>query len=233
MNRCLLLLIAVCALAGCSTEQHTPQDPPDTTAAATPSTPTDSHLCIPGERVGAITDTTSERALMELYGRENVLRDSIDEGEGLLTGGTTVFPRTADEVHILWMDPAQRNRPRRAIIDQPQTAWHTPVGITIGTTLDELVRYNGRHFTISGFGWDYGGTVLSWEGGELADSHTPGSKCIIRLSHDSTVSADLLRAVSGDTPFSSADQAIQALGLRVSQLSILFEDNIRTPAEAQ
>ena len=43
--------------------------------------------------------------------------------------------------------------------------------MTLGTRLGRLTQLNGRPFTLSGFGWDYAGTVISWNGGRLgADS---------------------------------------------------------------
>ena len=46
--------------------------------------------------------------------------------------------------------------------------WRAKNGIGMGTRLQELEAKNGHAFNIAGFGWDYGGNVISWNGGALS-----------------------------------------------------------------
>lgn len=61
------------------------------------------------------------------------------------------------------------------------SSWHTAEGIRIGTTLDELVELNGKPIQFSGFGWDYGGAVLSFNQGKL-EKLKPGLDIILTFS---------------------------------------------------
>jgi hypothetical protein len=52
-------------------------------------------------------------------------------------------------------------------ITHQQTVWHTSQGITIGSTLDQVVTYNGNPIDLYGFGWQFGGAITSFKGGRL------------------------------------------------------------------
>ena len=54
-------------------------------------------------------------------------------------------------------------------------------GITIGTTLKELEKINGKPFFILEPGQDYSGTVISWEKGTLEKELERNGRVILRL----------------------------------------------------
>ncbi|MEJ2244849.1 MAG: hypothetical protein P8Y80_02000 [Acidobacteriota bacterium] len=118
-------------------------------------------ICIPGVKVGPITSTTSESDLMEIFGKANVLREEIHIDEGYFEIGTSVFKGTPNEMSIFWkqQEVSDPKFPRRVIIQSAGTNWKTEDGLTIGTTIEELLKINGDHFTFAGFGWDYEGVV--------------------------------------------------------------------------
>jgi hypothetical protein len=86
-------------------------------------------------------------------------------GEGETVVGTTLFPNSPNALHIEWKDSFRI--PERLTISSPGTQWKTSEGITIGTTLEQIAKFNGGPFTVAGFGWDYEGRTLSWENGNL------------------------------------------------------------------
>ena len=98
----------------------------------------------------------------------------IELGEGETAPGTVLF--ATDSLHrleVLWHDTVARAGPARLVLRGRQSRWHLPAGVSLGTTLRELERRNGRAFTLAGFGWDYGGAIVNWADGALA-AELPG-----------------------------------------------------------
>lgn len=128
----------------------------------------------PGLRVGLITaGTTSREAVLAAYG-DLAKTDSIYLVEGMMDEGVVLFPnaprRTA---YIYWDNSLDPKRPAFIRMNGDSTGasdWKTTSGLTIGSTLADVERLNGKPFRLSGFGWDYGGMVIDWQGGKLAAS---------------------------------------------------------------
>ncbi len=59
--------------------------------------------------------------------------------------------------------------------------WRTTHGIRRGMTLAEIEALNGRPFKLYGFGFDYGGTTLDWNGGSL-DKQAGGCTLTLRFT---------------------------------------------------
>ena len=49
-------------------------------------------------------------------------------------------------------------------------AWHTSSGLKIGSGLNELLKLNGQKISFYGFGWDYGGSITSYNNGVFEKS---------------------------------------------------------------
>lgn len=86
---------------------------------------------------------------------------------------------------------------------------------------------NGRPFQLTGFGWDYAGTVVSWEGGHMEAS--PATRCRIMARFSPAASfgdhPDLSQAASqvlGSSSYSSEHPAMQLLNPTVYELLIVF-----------
>ena len=182
----------------------------------------DARLIEPGLRVGPITARTREADLVRLLGHANVRREDLDIGEGDKRPGTVLFPRGKDELWLFWKEDAY-DVPEHVVITGERTAWRTAEGITMGTTIDTLVRLNGRHFKLHGFAWDYSGTVTSWEGGRLDRF---GDNLIVRIGP--TIELDSLApkeldSVLGEQVISSATPALKRLGVTDYELVVRFE----------
>lgn len=165
----------------------------------------------------------AEADLGRRYGRQHVTAGPVPVGEGMEEDGTTLFTASdADRVTILWKDKASRRRPDSISVRVGASAWRTPDGIGIGTDLAVLERLNRRPFRLLGFGWDYGGTVMSWSGGRLATAADEGCRMRLRLSPMHWSSAG--RAVIGEREFSSGHPVMQALNPRVYEILLFYRD---------
>jgi hypothetical protein len=182
--------------------------------------------CIPGVQAGTVKANSSEASLKELLGPENVVRDSVYIGEGFYEKGTTLYKGTPEEAQILWKDTVNFANPDNVLIrpaEGKSNQWLVEGGIKIGMTLAELEKINGKSFSVSGFGWDYGGFVADWKGGKL-DGKDGVSNFVLRFGYD--YNDEKLNAfaekVSGEGPFPSNNPAMQKLNPKIVEISIRF-----------
>lgn len=170
--------------------------------------------CIPGEKIGLINKSFTEGDIIKAYGVENVNRKEIGLGEGEMTNATIVFPNTENEISIIW----KRDQPYKAIeqitIDHQDASWATNQGIGIGTTLEELIKINGKDFQFAGFEWDNSGYTNEWAGGKIPKSLV----VYLEPSKPEAVYPDLL----GDGLFSSNNPKAKEADLKVRGLAFKF-----------
>jgi len=105
------------------------------------------------------------------------------------------------------------------IIRGKASRWKTAHEISLGTSLTQLEQINGRPFVLSGFGWDYSGTVESWQNGALSKDLEGNGRVILRLDTEqkSANQADLGQ-VQGDRPFPSSDAVMQKVNPRIYEI---------------
>ncbi len=175
---------------------------------------------VPGTNVGPITKNTSEKKLVKIFGKENVVRKEIHSYEQSYLG-TTVFNKTANELQIIWKTE-KRESPKEIIFDSQNTQWHTNKNITIGTSLEFLEKINSKEIEINGFGWDYGGYIKSWGSGLLSKDHKIGKSLMIELSPDSKINPIKINDTVGEKGFVSGNPAIRILNLKISKIIILI-----------
>ena len=152
----------------------------------------DSWLIVPGKKVGPITPKTSEADLIRIYGKANVQSKDIDVGEGCTAPGTVIYPEDLTKsISIIWKDQKSKQFPNTITISGgKKSLWRTWRGITIGTTLKELEKINGKPFFILGPGGDYSGTVWSWGKGDLEKEFERNGRVILRLQPTLTQSTE-------------------------------------------
>lgn len=198
-------------------------------ATRSPTSAASNWLILPGGlNGGAITAQTSEADLVRIYGRANVTATDVGLGEGETEPGTELFPSDATRrVDILWKNAQGKRVPKSVRISGETSLWRTVHGISLGTRLKRLERLNRRPFSLAGFGWDYSGTVESWNHGvleqELHEVNDP-ARVVLRLmpsDEDSSRRAEY-QSVIGDRPFSSGHPAMQKLDPTVYELIWLF-----------
>lgn len=172
---------------------------------------------VPGERVGLITlESASKPAVMEAYG-DLAEADSVHLSEGFFGPGVILFPEDKrNRADIYWETETDAERPAfiRILGDNGQTDWATSQGITIGSTMEEVEAINGGPFKLYGFGWDYGGYVNDWKGGQLSNS--------LSLRFASSEGEGMPTEVVGDMTLSSDDELLRQAQPVVSELSISF-----------
>lgn len=174
----------------------------------------------------AVHATDTEATLRARYGAGNITSGRIHLGEGETVPGTILFPNDSSRrLTVTWDDTVARTRPTRVTVGSRRTRWAVVPGVSTGTSLSGLELLNGRPFKLFGFGWDYAGTVSSWERGRLDSLWRggPENKVLVwlRLSPDSAgYASSHSREVAGDRIFASSLPAMRALNPRVYALFI-------------
>jgi hypothetical protein len=219
MDRRSVLLVALCCCLGCGDSGPRPT----VRRQSTPSSPPASDWQVnPRQGSGPLTPGSSEVELRERYGPAVVESIRVELGEGETTPGTVLYPGDSlRRAEIIWQDTVGRRRPSRVILRGNQSKWQVGPQISLGTSLKELERVNGKAFTLAGFGWDYAGVVIDWQRGRL-DSTLAGIKLYLNpapAQQESPAYAQVL----GDRDYSSALPAMQQLNPKVRQIFVDFD----------
>jgi hypothetical protein len=186
-----------------------------------PSAPADSAWLIRPGGAGPITAQTSEADLRRRFGA-GVDEARIQLGEGETAPGTVLYREDSlRRAEILWRDTTGRRHPARVILRGERSRWQVGPGISLGTSLEDLERLNGRPFSLAGFGWDYAGGVIDWKGGAL-DSALAGVRLYLDPGPSQYESVPYSQVV-GDREYLSSLPAMQQLNPRVAQIFIDFE----------
>jgi len=204
-------------------------------ASAYAQTESDPWLILPSGETGSINARTTRADLVRTYGAANVVDQNVDVGEGDMETVTIVFPNAPRRsIEIQW-NPL--NRPGQLTIRGNESRWKTVHGISLGTSLKQLESINGKAFHMSGYGWDYAGTVMSWDNGLLAQGlgeFDPGrgeqGRVILRLdfcrtttSNPTTHEEDL--QVAGDRDFPSSHPVLQKMNPCVGEMVWVFPES--------
>ncbi|MDD5542278.1 MAG: hypothetical protein PHX83_03820 [Acidobacteriia bacterium] len=186
---------------------------------------------IPGKCLGKINVGTNEADLVRIFGRGNVRREDLDIGEGGTVPGTVLYPEDNEKrVEIFWKNQ-QWQIPTEARIRGNASVWKTRKGISLGMSLKEIERLNGKPFRLYGFGWDGSGLWGDCDKGRLKemrceDSHGrgQGGEMSISFSPDPKWQASrTYYRVSGERIFSSGHPSMQTMNPRIYELSIYLQ----------
>ena len=140
-------------------------------AADVPPVSTDSFM-ITDSSWGFITAGMAIDDVKKTYGDSNVKDERICGPECMDSIDVTkVFPGQPDEFTIYWNDTAYHRIISAIECFNEQARWHSADSIRMGTGLKDLLRLNGKKISFYGFGWDYGGTISSYNGGKLDRSN--------------------------------------------------------------
>jgi hypothetical protein len=181
---------------------------------------------VPGVNVGAINARTSEADLRKIYGSKNVRSGEVGLGEGETVPGTIIFPNSPNKrLEIAWKDTKKKKSPDFVQFGGEKSLWKIAPGIGIGTSLRTLEQINGKSFVLLGFEFDYSGTVVSWNGGNLARPFgNDGNFVTLRLmpvTYDK-ISQKYMDSVVGDGEFSSKNKSMQKLNPKVYSVIVKF-----------
>lgn len=159
-----LLLIAT-IIYGCGNKEKKA-----TIVTETPEVKIDSTL-ITESSWGLITKSTDFAGLQAIYGAGNIkdericgpeCADSIDV--------TKIYPEKNNEFIVYWKDSLYHKSISLIEAYLPDGSYHTANGLKISSTLEELLKINGKKIIFSGFDWDYGGSILDYGMGALQNS---------------------------------------------------------------
>jgi hypothetical protein len=219
-------LVVILSLIGCGDSGARPasRNPsPDSAAPSSQAQPVSSEWQLSSKgTAGPLTIGSSEADLRQRYGAAAVDSTRIQIGEGETMAGTVLYPRDSlQRVEVIWQDSVGRQRPSRVILRGNRSRWQVGPGISLGTSLGELERLNGRPFTLAGFGWDYAGVVTDWKGGAL-DSALAGVKLYLDPGPEQYESPAYSQ-VLGDRDYSSSLPPMQQLSPKVTQIFVEFE----------
>ncbi len=135
----------------------TKQSPHLASQTASPTVPSAfDPVIFPGRSVGPITAETSHRDLAKIFDPARLEDIEASLGEGFTQAGTRVNIGEHRSFTVIWADAT---RTQIAEVRDLGADWHTPEGIQPGISLEELEAIIGP-FQLSGFAWDYGGTVM-------------------------------------------------------------------------
>lgn len=213
--------LALCILlAGCTRPEAPLPEPTGSPPAGEVSldqTWETSYLVDPATGFGKITASSTPEQLEEAYGPEALSLQEIHLGEGEVAPGAVLFERKPPaRVELVWTSP-ERQGVARATVRGESSDWSTAQGITLGTELSRLQELNGKPFKLTGFGWDYGGTITSWEGGQL---EALGS---LRLRVGVTGGQEIPQDLLGDHEVASDAAGMAELGPRVTEMTMDFQ----------
>ena len=188
---------------------------------------------IPGERVGPLTPASGLADLQRQFGAANVREEPIHVGEGFYEPGVVIYKeKPSRTLGVVWQKGELPQRPHVVYICYGQKRdgaceWKTPEGISLRTALSQLEKLNRRPFSLAGFGWDYGGVVLGWNGGLLEASLQKGGRVVLLLEPAEAAATNEANMrdygqVIGDHTFSSSHPAMLKLDPRVYAIIVEF-----------
>lgn len=198
----------------------------------------DDWIIIPGVKVGRINANTKEADLLEIYGKENVKSTAVEVGEGATIPGTILFPGQPEkQLEITWKNEKEKSEPLSVILRGRHSLWKTKDGISLGTSLKEIEVLNGKPFQLTGFGWDYSGTIYTFNGGILCGSGycdevdkgiIKRKKIFIRLdpkvNHTDKKQLNDYETLQGDKIFSSDNPVMNKLNPLVYEIIITLNE---------
>jgi hypothetical protein len=166
---------------------------------------------------GPFTPEATPATLASVFGRENVIPETVDGPEGTQINVTAIYPKDpARRVEVMFRNEEERTGLMSVLISSPNSLWTGPGGLRMGDGVDAVEKINGGPFQIAGFQWDYGGFVTDWSNGKLGDV----GECLVqaRLSPEGE---NVAPEITGDgvQPLSS-DAAVRSARPRVTQIGI-------------
>lgn len=166
-----------------------------------------------------LNNKTSESDLIKIVGKKNVERVErwYEDGTERVVG-SVFFKDTPQSFFIKWKDTVNFKNPDWLEIHGDNSVWTIDNGIKIGTTLQELVKLNGKQFTFSGFDWDYGGYAIFEKGKLENDCYS------IRLYYDyKDLFENEWNQIVGDTIISTNNPILKKIKVYVDEIVFYFK----------
>lgn len=153
---------------------------------------------------GLIKENTSFADLKTLYGAAAIKNERICGPECIDSLDVTkLFPGTVNEAIIYWKDSAYHQKIAFITSYSEGASWHTADSLKIGSAVSNLLRLNGKPIKFYGFGWDYGGSIISYNAGRFEKSSVDFELDKRYQENDTSM------ALLGDVEFSSDSPDVQ------------------------
>ncbi len=167
------------------------------------------------------TQDATAGTLEQIFGAENVVPETIDGAEGEQYNITAIYPNDRSRrIEVTFLNEEERTVLTSVKIRGETSEWTGPGGINLGDGVATVEKLNKKPFTMSGFGWDYGGYVTDWQGGAL--SHiAPGCMTSVRFNIPPDV--QMADAILGEAPHSSTEPAIRSASAYVEEIMISWK----------
>lgn len=148
------------------TSYEIPPPPPPRLAS------TDPDYLISDTSFGKIRRTTTLDDLRNLFGKNNI-QDTMDYGpEGIDSFIVTkIFSNTPKELIVSWRSGKFHKTIGAVDCQQENSPYQTIDSLKVGSTLEKLLRKNGKKINFYGTGWDYGGLITSFNKGKFERSN--------------------------------------------------------------
>ncbi|MGX4771490.1 hypothetical protein ACWAUC_17060 [Bradyrhizobium guangdongense] len=142
--------------------------------------------------VSPVSSDDTERSLKQRYGKDAEMQD-LSGAEGETYKGLVLFPKAMDRrIEISFSEDNAKRASGLTLRDTARTSRWNVSGITIGSSLADVQKANGKPFLVAGFEWDYGGFVTDWKGGTLGRPMQGGCTVTIRFDRKSAAPKSLL-----------------------------------------
>ena len=183
------------------------------------SQPKNDFILTPCSGNSILNSGTSENELVKIVGKKNVGRVERWYAEGTeRVIGSVFFKDTPQSFFIKWKDTVNFKNPEWIEIHGDQALWELDNGIKVGTELKELVKLNGKHFTFSGFDWDYGGYAVFEKGNLESDCYS------IQLYYDyEDLFENEWNQIVGDKIVSTKNSILNKIRVYVDLITVYFK----------
>ncbi|MBR0993913.1 hypothetical protein JQ580_24625 [Bradyrhizobium japonicum] len=163
----------------------------------------------------------TERSLKQRYGKDAVAQD-LPGAEGERYKDIVLFPKARDRrIEVAFTDDKAGRASGLTLRDAGKASLWNVAGVTIGSSLADVQKANGKPFVVSGFEWDYGGFVTDWKGGALSRPLQGGCTVTIRFAGKTGAP----RSLSGDGVKAASDNgALVKFAPVVTEIGVNFPD---------
>lgn len=161
----------------------------------------------PTESLDAVLNCGTKDSLIAKFGKDQLILDTVIVYHMDSLQASILYPNSPNQVEIFYKNDSIQD----VKIAGESSQWKTDSGLYLGETLKEVQKANGKHFTISGFDWNYGGVVVSWEGGKLGGDELSHLAKFSNIEGKNGVSEEDYQQVKGEMEFDIRHEIIQSL----------------------
>ena len=152
--------------------------------------------------------------LEKLFGASNLQKEAVYKGADTTQyAASIIYPNQENEAWVIWAKNQKYTKAESVVVGQGN--WYTSSGLHLGIDLKTVNELNGKMFSISGFDWEYAGTLVGWEGGTLDKQNI---SCRFAKPQNLPISNEELQQINGSTEFYTNHEILKKLNPVIDQL---------------